>query len=989
MSWLGLAAFVMALFALLRTREGGRLQARIRRLETQIQVLQSASGATGRSEEAAPRSAIEGAPQAPAVPARPATPAPAELLPRTPGVAEAPAPPSPRPAAPLLTPPPPAGPPRSALPSLPRVDWERWIGVRGAAVLGGVVLALAGLFFFQYSIEHGLIPPWLRVLVGTAVGLGCVVGAELRARRRYEVLANGLVGGGIVVLYAAFWAAAARYHLVPLAAGFALMVSVTGACTALAHRHASLVIAMIGLIGGFATPFLLSTGENRPIALFSYLLLLDAGLLFVARQRGWPLLALVSLAGTLLYQGAWIVGRMEGHQIALAIGILAVFSAVFAAALRSQPAESRRLVLVTQGGAVIFPFAFALHLAANAELGPHFYPLAILLIALSASACWLGRAQRQAWMGLGAAAFGVAVFAVWLLEARLDTPLAYEAMALCVVLAGVFHAFVELDPERPGANGPSPAAMLSALGLQAVAVYAAVANAQAGLWPWLAGWLGLTALSLRHGGFPGRERLQVGAAALLGAGWWIFRWWHGAGSDWPSFTAATAPVLAVALSAQFLAMLRRTPLARRSAENATATFAWLMLISFAPAVAMPPLPALAVSALLGGLILLAGARAPAGRWLLAATLLTAAVHTLWAFEEPRFAREGGAALRALAIQLAAVAFFTAWPFVAFARLRDERFAWYASALAAPAWFLSLRELYEGTLGAATIGLLPVALAAGSLAAARQAARVRPASDPRRVSDLAWYLAASLGFLTVAIPLQLEKEWITIGWALEGLAVTLLWRRLDHPGLKYFALSLLAAAAIRLVANEALLGYYPRPSFRIVNWLLYTYLVPAGAMLAAARVLAAHEVARARDFERSLYRGGYAVGAIGTAFAGAVVGFVWINLAIAECFAGGDTLRLGFERTPARDLTTSIAWALYALGLLAVGVRGRSRGARWLSLGLMMVTVVKVFLYDLGELEDLYRVASLLGLAVSLILVSFAYQRFVVPLTERSTPGADG
>ena len=263
--------------------------------------------------------------------------------------------------------------------------------MRGAAVLGGVVLALAGLFFFQYSIEHGLIPPWLRVLVGTAVGLGCVVGAELRARRRYEVLANGLVGGGIVVLYAAFWAASARYQLVPLAAGFALMVSVTGACTALAHRHASLVIAMIGLIGGFATPFLLSTGENRPIALFSYLLLLDAGLLFVARQRGWPLLALVSLAGTLLYQGAWIVGRMEGHQIALAIGILAVFSAVFAAALRSQPAESRRLVLVTQGGAVIFPFAFALHLAANADLGPHFYPLGILLIALSTSACWLGR----------------------------------------------------------------------------------------------------------------------------------------------------------------------------------------------------------------------------------------------------------------------------------------------------------------------------------------------------------------------------------------------------------------------------------------------------------------------------------------------------------------------------------------------------------------------------------------------------------------------
>jgi len=969
-SWLGLVAFVMALVALLRTREGGRLQARIRRLEAQIEVLQSASGARAHG----------------------AGEAPPEFVPPTPAAAEPPI--SPSPDAPAAALPPPRRPAsgasarRRALPALPRVDWERWIGVRGAAVLGGVVLALAGLFFFQYSIEHGLIPPWLRVLVGTAVGLGCVVGAELRARRRYAVLANGLVGGGIVVLYAAFWAAAARYHLVGLGAGFVLMVSVTGACTALAHRHASLVIAMIGLIGGFATPFLLSTGEDRPIALFSYILLLDACLLFVARQRGWPLLALISLLGTLFYQAAWIVGRMEGDQIALAIGILAVFAAFFAAALRSTPAESRRSVLATQGCAVLFPFAFALHLALNADLGPHFYPLGILLIALSGSACWLGRAQRQAWMGLGAAAFGVAVFAVWLLDAKLDAALALEAMGICVLLAGVFHAFVELDGETPGADGPAPAAMLSALGLHGVAVFAAVANPAAGLWPWVAGWLGLTGLSLRHGGFPGRERLQVGAAALLGFGWWLFRWWHGAGSDLPRFTAATAPVLAVALAVQFLAMLRRAPGVRRSAENAAATFAGAMLISFAPAVAMPPLAALAVSALLGALVLLAGARAPEGRWLLAATLLTAAVHTLWAFEEPLFAPHGGAALRALGIQLAAVTFFTAWPFVAFARLRDERFAWYASALAAPAWFLSLRELYESALGSAAIGLLPVALAAGSLAAAWQAARMRPASDPRRVSNLAWYLAASLGFLTAAIPLQLEKEWITIGWALEGLAVTLLWRRLDHVGLKYFGLALLAGAAIRLVANEAVLGYYPRPSWRILNWLLYTYLVPAAAMLIAARVFAADEVSRARDFERSLYRSGHAVGAIGAAFAGALVVFVWINLAIAECFAGGETLRLGFERTPARDLTTSIAWALYALGLLAVGVRGRSRGARWLSLALMMVTVVKVFLYDLGELEDLYRVASLLGLAVSLILVSFAYQRFVVPLGERSNAGGE-
>ncbi len=967
MSWLGLAAFVMAAVALLRSRDSAALHRRIARLEQQLAARPVPPVAEPAETTAPPVSA--------APPPRDVAAAPAPALP---GASAPPRPPAP-----------PARPngPRVARPALPRIDWERWIGVRGAALLGGVVLALAGLYFFQYSIEHGLIPPWLRVLFGTAVGLGCVAGGELRARQRYEALANGLVGGGIVVLYAAFWAVSARYQLVGAGFSFVLMIAVTGACTALAYRHASLVIAMIGLIGGFATPFLLSTGEDRPIALFSYILLLDTCLLFVARRRGWPLLALVSLVGTLFYQAAWIGTRMEPDQLAIALCVLALFAGVFAFALGSETSEARRSVLVTQGGATLFPFVFALYLAIRADLGPHLYPIAILLMLLSASACWLARAQRQAWLGLGAASGAVAVFAVLLWRTPLDAALAWEAMALCVLLACVFHAFVELERNAAGLEGPAPAAMLSAFGLHFLALLAALSNGALGLWPWLAGWLGLTALSLRHGGFPGRAQLQVGAAAMLGVGWAVFRWWHGAGTEMGGFTHQSGAVIAVAVAGQGLALRRRDALVRRWGEDAAAVFASLLLLSFAPLVPMPVLPALGVGALLGVFVLMSAARAPEGRWALAATLLTALVHASWTLDEPLLSQDAGAALRALGIQLGAVALFTAWPFIAFVRLRGERFAWYGSALAGPAWFLSLRALYETSLGAATIGFLPIGLGALTLAAAWRANQLREGSDPRRTSNLAWYLAASLGFLTVAIPLQLEKEWITIGWALEGLAATILWRRLDHVGLKYFALALLAGVALRLVANEAVLGYYPRPSLRVVNWLLYTYLVPAAALLASARVFGALEVSRARAWEQPLYARGWAVGAIFTAFAAACVVFVWINLAIADVFASGDMLRLRFERTPARDLTTSIAWALYALVLLAVGVRGRNRGARWLSLGLMMVTVAKVFLYDLGELEDLYRVASLLGLAVSLILVSFAYQRFVVSRDDSAQEGA--
>jgi uncharacterized membrane protein len=112
--------------------------------------------------------------------------------------------------------------------------------------------------------------------------------------------------------------------------------------------------------------------------------------------------------------------------------------------------------------------------------------------------------------------------------------------------------------------------------------------------------------------------------------------------------------------------------------------------------------------------------------------------------------------------------------------------------------------------------------------------------------------------------------------------------------------------------------------------------------------------------------------------------VWINLAIADFFADGPRLTLQFGRAPARDLTVSIAWAVYALMLLGFGMaRGRT-GLRWLSLGFLLVTIAKVFLYDLGELRDLYRVLSLVGLALSLLFVSVLYQRFVFrPRAEES------
>ena len=967
---LALIAFVVAIVAIQRTK---RYYAQLAALERELESLRAlVTGlARGRGAETeAPRATPSAPPMGPRTEAPPPPRAEEPPPPRRP---EPPREPEQPRVPPPIAPPPSAAPARS-------FDWERFAGVRAAAVVGGVALALAGLLLFKYSIEHGLFPPWLRVVSGVVVGVGAIVVSEWRLRREYAATADAMAGGGIVVLYASVWAASVLYELIPTVAGFVLMVAVTATCCALSWRHASLVVALLGLIGGFATPLLLSTGSDRPLGLFGYVLLLDVALLLLARRHQWPGLAVLSLIGTLLYELLWIGSRMSAAEVGLGLGILGTFALVFALAGRLVSGASERDEWrLTQAGAVLVPFAFALYFATNLRLQASLHQIAALLLVLSAAAGWLARVQRQPTVALGAAAAGLAVVAGWVLvhPAGSLSPVVLWSFAI----AAVFHVFVEREPDVADHRGPSPPAILAAVGYFVLLVLAAVRSEA--VWVWVTGFAALAGLLVRHGGFPGREYLHRIAALGLAIGLTGIRMAHESAPWFPAPEVFVAVVLAAAVAFQVAALLPRTPAARREADLGAAILAIALLAMYvAPGrLAYEPVLLLGTSLALGILAALAGTRAGEGAWILAAVVVTALVQTVWTLG----GHAGSSASPALAIQALTVVLFTAWPFFTAPRLRADRWAWPAAALAGPAWFLSLRHLYVTRFGDGTIGLLPIALGAVSLAAVVRARQVWAADDPRRITGLAWFSAVALGFATVTIPLQLEREWITIGWALEGVAVLALWTRLDHPGLKYFGVALLGAATLRLVANPAVLGYYPRPAWRIVNWLFYTYLVPAAAALAASSILAPRELTRARRWERqAVYAHGWPLGAYATGLAGLVLVFVWINLAIADWFATGTTLVVTFERLPARDLATSITWALYALLLLGIGMARHSIGLRWVSLGLLLVTITKVFVYDLGELRDLYRVASLLGLAVSLMLVSLAYQRFVFrdgPLKE--------
>ena len=221
----------------------------------------------------------------------------------------------PEPATPYVPPPPP---PRPAKPAF-AFDWENLVGVKLFSWIAGVALVLAAVFFLKYSVEHGFLSPTVRATLGILTGAALLVICELRIARNYKFTANAMHGAGIAILYATLFAVHALWHLAPAGVVFFLVLVVTAVAVGLSIRRDSIFIALLGLMGGFTTPALLSSGENRPIGLFSYLLLLNAGLAWVAYKKRWPALTLGSLLFTVFYQWGWVSKYLTPSQLPLAV----------------------------------------------------------------------------------------------------------------------------------------------------------------------------------------------------------------------------------------------------------------------------------------------------------------------------------------------------------------------------------------------------------------------------------------------------------------------------------------------------------------------------------------------------------------------------------------------------------------------------------------------------------------------------------------------
>jgi uncharacterized membrane protein len=211
-------------------------------------------------------------------------------------------------------------------------DLESRIGSHWLNRIGIAALLIGVSYFLKYAFENNWIGPAGRVSIGLLAGVAVVVWSERFRSRGYRTFSYSLKALGIGTLYLSLWAAFQVYSLIPSEVAFVAMLAVTSATGVMAVMQDAEILAAFALSGGFVTPLLLSTGQNRELALFSYVALLDLAVLALLVLKPWRRLLLLGYAGTVFLYVGWYSNFYSRGQISLTTAFATVFFAIFAAA---------------------------------------------------------------------------------------------------------------------------------------------------------------------------------------------------------------------------------------------------------------------------------------------------------------------------------------------------------------------------------------------------------------------------------------------------------------------------------------------------------------------------------------------------------------------------------------------------------------------------------------------------------------------------------
>ncbi len=806
-------------------------------------------------------------------------------------------------------------------------SWFNWIGIM--AVTFGMA------FFLKYAFDKQWIGPAGRVTLSALVGFGLLALGE-RLRRRLSSYAYVLSGGGILILYLSVFAAYNFYQLISQPTAFVLMAAVTTTAVLLSVRLDALPVALLGLVGGFLTPLLLSTGVDNAVGLFTYIALLDAGVLAVAYFKRWRSLDFASFAGTVMMTLGWAFKFYEPGKVWTAIFFLSVFFvlysllAIFHNVLPRRPTRWFDVSLAMANASFYFCVSYAMLDDAGFD---HSAPAThALLVSIYFTALF---------------------FTAWRLSPR-DLLLKYSYVAAASTFLTIAVG-IQMELHWVTIAWAVEALMLTWVGMRSgekAARHAGLAVFCIALGHWVFRDMLAVNYSADLSFLPLLNRRALSAAALVGAIAAASKLYSRA--NWEgkleveratvkTFFALTGNTLALTLltldvNDYFVMRAAHSSSDLRSQIENSRQFS--------------------ISAL----------------W----TIYAAVIVGVGLVRRSMLLRWGGLGLLLAAISkvlvLDSVFYDAAWHLP----LLNQTFISYVLLVAAcafAAWLYRRTAEVDDRVEEEQRSLLPILLGtANVLALAALSLEVVGYYD-RAIAAL---VLITLGFDDIIRHFQESKlSMLAVVWTIYALYAFMVGLGRKNRALRLGGLLLLGLTTLLVLAS---LSYYNAPWHTLIfNRTMGVFAVFITALWLVVRAYRrsseVFEEAAAAHHTAIVVANVLAIIALSAQAAGYYEARIAEEVGrsgAVEVFTDGTTTLQNLEL--AKQLSLSVIWAVYASGLLAVGHFRRLRLLRGMGLGLLSLTVLKVFLWDLSSLDRVYRIISFIMLGAILLVVSYFYQR---------------
>ncbi len=803
-------------------------------------------------------------------------------------------------------------------PAKPKESFESRIGARWAVWVGGIALALGGIFMVKYSIEAGLLSPAVRLSLAAAFGLVLMAAGEFVRRRTQPLIANAfqtamipgvLTAAGAITLFAVTYVSYEFYGYFGPVTAFVLLAAVSFATIGLSLLHGQ-ALAGLGLLASMLTPALVATEEPSAWGLFGFLTVAWLATFAASRIRRWQVVPALANAGMALWAVLYLsqASTVDVVPALVALLVLAIGHGLIwpgnvtaedlpqPVGAKSPDALDRLLappaVAVSLTGALAMTFPALVLASAVPTLAHADYAFVIITLALAVLGALRG------WAVYAAILSGIAVL--------------MGTASIAAVPGGIFlDGIGTLAP--PTLEGTTPVAVTGPLPVNLLLVLAVLYAA-----------IGLAGVRLRSAlpGFASVWSVLAPAVpfAVIAISFFTF------GNL--SFDAKHG-LLALVLGLVFFAAAEAFSRERTEEEG-------LFLPQWALSAGGLAFLVLALHALTDGLVTTLGIillgtiavfatrlrRWPVLPWLMAGAAAVVAGRIAW---EPTIVGAANLSKTPVFNQLLAG---YGIPAVLLAVSAFELRRWPGE---------RIRNLLQAL---ASLFLL---LTAAILVRHGMNGGVLDSSVPT-LGEQATYTLLVIGAAAIMMSLDLKSPSPVFRYGsmvVGGLSV----------------LSVLSAHFIGLnpYFTGELLGKWP-----VLDLLLVGYLLPGIAYGGLAWY--------ARGRRPMPY-------VILLALSSVALVFAWVTLSVRRYWHGeGIADWKGFLQS--ETYTYSVVWLLLGVLLLAVGSKFDSKSIRLASAGLVLIAVVKVFLIDMANLEGILRALSFIGLGAVLIGIGLFYQKIL-------------